>query len=82
MSIKPNRPRFVVHTKSTGVDPLAGTERAAANAVKNVQSGPSATPMVPAPLAYRLHAARLRHDPARPDWPDRGRVLRSIGGTL
>jgi len=80
-------PRLVVHTESTGVDPLAGTIRDAVNAVRflaadmveHARSGHPGTPMALAPLAYRLYTKWLRHDPATPDWFDRDRLVLSIG---
>lgn len=80
-------PRLVVHTESTGVDPLAGTSRDAVNAVRflaadmveHARSGHPGTPMALAPLAYRLYTKWLRHDPVAPDWFDRDRVVLSIG---
>ena len=80
-------PRLVVHTESTGVDHLEGAERDAVNAVRflaadmveRAASGHPGTPMALAPLGYRLYTKWLRHDPAKPDWFDRDRVVLSIG---
>jgi len=80
-------PRLVVHTESTGVDYLEGTERDAVNAVRflaadmveRAASGHPGTPMALAPLSYRLYTKWLRHDPGTPDWFDRDRLVLSIG---
>lgn len=51
----------------------------AVDAVERANSGHPGTPMGLAPLAYRLFTRHLRHDPARPDWPDRDRFVLSGG---
>ncbi len=87
MTIELVGPRLVVHTESTGIDPLEGLPRDAVNAVRflaadaveKAGSGHPGTPMALAPLAYRLYTKWLRHDPKLPGWFDRDRVVLSIG---
>ena len=82
-----NDPQLVVHTESTGFDPLTGGTLDAVNAVRflsadtveHARSGHPGTAIALAPLAYRLYTKWLRHDPARPTWFDRDRVVLSIG---
>ena len=80
-------PHLVVHTESSGTDPLHGTERAAVDAVRflaadmveRAASGDPGTPMAPAPLGHRDYTKWLRHDPVAPEWFDRDRLVLSIG---
>jgi len=51
----------------------------AMDAVEAAQSGHPGTPMALAPAAYGLWHRFLRHDPKRPDWPDRDRFVLSCG---
>jgi len=51
----------------------------AADAVEHAGSGHPGTAMALAPLAYRLFTRHLCHDPGRPDWFDRDRLVLSIG---
>ncbi len=51
----------------------------AADAVEHAGSGHPGTAMALAPLAYRLYTRHLCHDPAKPDWFDRDRLVLSIG---
>ena len=51
----------------------------AVDMVEAAQSGHPGAPMGQAPMAYRLWTRRLRHDPARPDWPNRDRFVLSCG---
>ncbi len=51
----------------------------AADAVEHAGSGHPGTAMALAPLAYRLFTRHLCHDPARPEWFDRDRLVLSIG---
>ncbi len=51
----------------------------AVDAVERAGSGHPGTAMALAPLAYRLFTRHLCHDPARPDWFDRDRLVLSIG---
>jgi transketolase len=76
----------VVHRASDGPGP-GGLEGDCVNAIRflvvdavqRAKSGHPGTPMGLAPLAYRLFARHLRHDPANPDWPDRDRFVLSGG---
>jgi transketolase len=49
------------------------------DAVQKANSGHPGTPMALAPLAYRLFARHMRHDPQAPDWADRDRFVLSCG---
>ena len=49
------------------------------DAVQAANSGHPGTPMALAPAGYALFTRHLRHDPKRPDWPDRDRFVLSIG---
>jgi transketolase len=51
----------------------------AMDAVELAQSGHPGTPMALAPAAWVLWSKFLRHDPKRPDWPDRDRFVLSCG---
>jgi transketolase len=51
----------------------------AVDMVEAAESGHPGAPMGQAPMAYRLWTRYLRHDPARPDWPDRDRFVLSCG---
>ena len=49
------------------------------DAVQQADSGHPGTPMALAPLAYALYHRHVRHNPADPHWPNRDRVVLSIG---
>lgn len=49
------------------------------DAVQRANSGHPGMPMGAADMAYTLWADFLRHDPTRPDWPDRDRFVLSAG---
>jgi len=51
----------------------------AMDAVQAAESGHPGTPMALAPLAYSLYLKHVRHNPADPHWPNRDRVVLSIG---
>jgi len=51
----------------------------AVDMVEKAQSGHPGAPMGQAPLAYLLWTRHLRHDPARPEWPNRDRFVLSCG---
>jgi transketolase len=51
----------------------------AADMVETARSGHPGMPMGAAPMAWVLWSRHLRHDPARPDWPDRDRFVLSAG---
>lgn len=51
----------------------------AADMVEAAHSGHPGMPMGCAPLAWVLWSRHLRHDPVRPDWPDRDRFVLSAG---
>ncbi|MDR2455100.1 MAG: transketolase [Deltaproteobacteria bacterium] len=51
----------------------------AADMVETAKSGHPGLPLGAAPLAYVLWTRFLKHDPARPDWPDRDRFILSPG---
>ena len=51
----------------------------AIDAVQKANSGHPGTPMGLAEYAYVLWTRFLKHDPARPDWPDRDRFVLSAG---
>ncbi len=51
----------------------------AMDAVQAAESGHPGTPMALAPLAYALYAQHVRHNPADPHWPNRDRVVLSVG---
>ncbi|MFH1003467.1 MAG: transketolase [Chloroflexota bacterium] len=51
----------------------------AVDAVQKANSGHPGAPMGAAPVAYVLWGRFLKHDPARPDWPDRDRFVLSAG---
>ncbi|HLG06589.1 MAG TPA: transketolase, partial [Gemmatimonadales bacterium] len=51
----------------------------AMDAVEQAQSGHPGTPMALAPAAWLLWTRHLKHDPSRPDWPDRDRFVLSAG---
>src|SRR3569623_3305770 len=49
------------------------------DAVQKANSGHPGTPMALAPVGYQLWSKFLRTDPARPVWPIRDAVVRSVG---
>jgi transketolase len=49
------------------------------DAVEKANSGHPGAPMGLAPVAYVLYSKFLKHDPTRPDWPDRDRFVLSCG---
>ncbi len=49
------------------------------DAVEEAGSGHPGTAMALAPLAYRLYARHMRHDPSDPEWFDRDRLVLSAG---
>jgi transketolase len=51
----------------------------AADAVEAAACGHPGLPMGAATMAYVLWSRFLRHDPSRPDWPDRDRFVLSAG---
>ncbi len=51
----------------------------AMDAVQKANSGHPGTPMALAPVIYTIWSRFLRHDPARPDLPDRDRFVLSLG---
>ena len=51
----------------------------AMDAVQGSNSGHPGTAMALAPLAHVLFSRVLRHDPDRPEWPDRDRFILSNG---
>ncbi len=51
----------------------------AADMVEAAGSGHPGLPMGAAPMAWVLWSRHLRHDPSRPDWPDRDRFVLSAG---
>ena len=51
----------------------------AMDAPQRANSGHPGTAMALAPLAHVLFSRLLRHDPGRPDWPDRDRFILSNG---
>ena len=51
----------------------------AVDQVEQARSGHPGMPLGCAPMAYVLWSRFLRHDPERPDWPDRDRFVLSAG---
>ncbi len=51
----------------------------AIDAVQAANSGHPGMPMGCAPLAHLLFTEVMRHDPTRPEWPDRDRFVLSAG---
>src|SRR4030095_6618060 len=51
----------------------------AVDMVEKAKSGHPGAPLGQAPLAYTIWSKFLRHDPNRPDWPDRDRFVLSCG---
>ena len=51
----------------------------AMDAPQRAGNGHPGTAMALAPLAHVLFSRVLRHDPSRPDWPDRDRFILSNG---
>ena len=51
----------------------------AVDAVQKANSGHPGLPMGAAPMAYVLWTCHLRHDPPKPDWPNRDRFVLSAG---
>jgi transketolase len=49
------------------------------DAVQKAESGHPGTPMALAPLAYKLFAEHMKHDPGDPHWFDRDRFVLSCG---
>ena len=47
--------------------------------VEKANSGHPGAPMALAPLAYRLYAHEMKHNPANPEWFDRDRFVLSAG---
>lgn len=58
---------------------IATIRTLAMDAVQAANSGHPGTPMALAPLAWWLFSKRRRHDPLRPEWPDRDRFVLSCG---
>jgi transketolase len=69
----------VPHPAGIESDAINAIRFLAVDAVEHANSGHPGTPMGLAPLAYRLFTRYLRHDPERPDWPDRDRFVLSAG---
>ena len=71
----------MTESAATDVDQLAiNTIRfLAVDMVERAKSGHPGAPMGQAALAYLLWTRYLRHDPSRPDWPDRDRFVLSCG---
>ena len=66
--------------KENAVKPMADALRALAmDAVEAAKSGHPGMPMGMAEIAVALWTRHLRHDPGRPDWPDRDRFVLSNG---
>ncbi|SHK45472.1 transketolase [Pseudonocardia thermophila] len=65
----------------TDLDELAITTLRflAVDAIEAARSGHPGLPLGAAPLAWVLWSRHLKHDPARPDWPDRDRFVLSAG---
>jgi transketolase len=51
----------------------------AVDMVEKAKSGHPGAPLGQAPMAYVVWSKFLRHDPQRPDWPDRDRFVLSCG---
>jgi len=51
----------------------------AIDAVQKANSGHPGLPLGAAPMAFALWHRHLKHDPSRPDWPDRDRFVLSAG---
>jgi transketolase len=51
----------------------------AVDAVQKANSGHPGLPMGAAPMAYVLWTCHLKHDPAKPSWPNRDRFVLSAG---
>ena len=51
----------------------------AVDAVQKANSGHPGLPMGAAPMAYVLWTCHLKHDPVKPDWPNRDRFVLSAG---
>ena len=49
------------------------------DAVQKANAGHPGTAMALAPVAYVLYTEAMRHDPGRPEWPDRDRFVLSAG---
>ncbi len=64
---------------SSEADAVNALRFLALDAVERAGSGHPGTAMALAPLAYRLYSRHLRHDPRHPEWPDRDRLVLSIG---
>ncbi len=47
--------------------------------IQRANSGHPGLPLGASPMAYVLWQRHLKHDPARPDWPDRDRFVLSAG---
>ncbi|MBM4353485.1 MAG: transketolase [Deltaproteobacteria bacterium] len=47
--------------------------------IQRANSGHPGLPLGASPMAYVLWSRHLKHDPARPDWPDRDRFVLSAG---
>ena len=76
-----SRNRDVTKTADANLQLLAiNTVRTLAmDAVQAAESGHPGTPMALAPLAYTLYHKHVRHNPADPHWPNRDRVVLSVG---
>src|SRR2546430_12930229 len=51
----------------------------AIDAVEKARGGPPGLPMGAAPMAFVLWTRFLKHNPQRPDWPDRDRFVLPAG---
>ena len=51
----------------------------AMDAVQKANSGHPGTPMAMAPVAYTLWQHFMNFDPADPNWPNRDRLVLSVG---
>ena len=74
-------PTAVTDDAASDSDQLAVTALRflAADAVEAAGSGHPGLPLGAAPVAWMLWSRHLRHDPARPQWPDRDRFVLSAG---
>lgn len=78
-SPRANRPHPTVPDSESAWIAINAVRALAMDAVERAQSGHPGTPMALAPAAFVLWTRFLKHDPRRPDWPDRDRFVLSCG---
>lgn len=74
-----NREKQTATPSAEDADAINALRFLIADGVEKAASGHPGTGMALAPLAYRLYAKHMRHDPSNPDWFHRDRLVLSVG---